>query len=102
MKVLIKEIKPYVKLYRDDRTGIAWVADGSSGNGHTCHSNIDITGSVRGMKNLGYWKKDARTVRSHGFIYNIDTFICSDEYDKIAAEYCQCVACLERKEKEKK
>ena len=99
MKKLIKEIKPYVKLYRDEKSGIAWIENGSTGCGHSCHANIDTSGSVRGMKNLGYWKKDARTVRSHGFIYNIDSFCCSDEYDNIAAEYCACTACLERKSK---
>ena len=31
------------------------------------------------MKNLGYWGKDDRTVRSHGFIYNIDTFVVDEK-----------------------
>ena len=97
-KKLIKNIGEYQNLYRDDRTGIAWVEDGSTGCSHTCHSNIDATGSVRGIKKLGCWKKSARTVRSHGFIYNIDTMLVSDEYDKIAAEYCSCIGCTERRE----
>lgn len=98
-KQYIKEIKTYVELYRDDRTGIAWVVDGSTGMGFSCHSNISTTGSVRGMKQLGYWGKADRVVRSHGFAYNIDTLIVSDELDKIAAEYCNCQACLERRAK---
>lgn len=42
--------------------------------GHSCHANIDVTGSVRGMKNSDTGQND-RTVKSHGFIYNIDTFV---------------------------
>ena len=67
VKQLITEVAPYVKLYRDTRTGIAWVANGTVGLGHSCHPNIDASGSVRGMKARGYWRKDDRTVRSHGF-----------------------------------
>ena len=70
-KQFIRNVKPYAKLYRDTTTGIAWIEDGSSGCGWSVHSNIDITGSVRGMKYLGYWGKKDRTVRSHGYIYNL-------------------------------
>lgn len=95
----IGNVKPYVDLYRDDRTGIAWVVDGSTGMGHSCHASIDASGSVRGMKKLGYWGKKDRVRRSNGLNYNIDTFVVSDELDEIAAEYCNCEACLERRAK---
>ena len=51
------------------------------------------------MKKLGYWGKEDRTVRSHGFIYNIDTFVVdeADPYDVLAAEECQCASCIERR-----
>jgi hypothetical protein len=86
----IKTIAPYIELYRDEKTGIAWVENGSTGNGHTCHPNIDASGSVRGMKKLGYWKQDDETVRSHGFIYNTSKLVVDDEYDEIARQYCRC------------
>jgi len=89
-KIKIQEIRPHVTLYRDDLTGIAWVENSSTGCGHSAHPNIDATGSVRGMKDLGYWDKNARTVRTHGFIYNIDSYVVTDELDHIAAEHCQC------------
>ena len=98
-KQFIREIKPYVKLYRDDRTGIAWIEDGSTGCGHSVHANIDASGSVRGMKHLGYWRKTDRVVRIHGFAYNIDTYVVNGELDEIAAEECRCWACLERRER---
>ena len=89
-KQLIKQIEEYVELYRDARTGIAWVENGKTGNEHSAHPNINATGSVKGMKKLGYWAKDARTVRCHGTIYNIDSFVVTDAYDDIARQYCQC------------
>ncbi|WP_157931612.1 hypothetical protein [Mycobacteroides abscessus] len=86
----LQEIRPHVTLYRDSDSGIAYVEDGSTGNGHSAHPNIDATGSVAGMKALGYWAADAQTVESHGFIYNIDAFVVDGELDRIAAEHCQC------------
>lgn len=92
-KTLIKEIKPYIELYRDERTGIAWVENGSAGIRHSVHPNIDITGSIRGMKKLGYWKQDDVTVKSHGYIYNVSKVVVSDDYDQIAKDNCRCVGC---------
>ena len=46
-KRFIKEVKPYCNLYIDDKTGIAWIEDGTMGIGHSVHPNIDITGSVK-------------------------------------------------------
>jgi hypothetical protein len=97
MKRLIKEVKPNANLYIDDNTGIAWIEDGSTGMGHSVHPNIDITGSVRGMKDRGYWGKHDKIVRSHGWQYNISKFVISDELDNIVADYCQCECCKERR-----
>ncbi len=106
MKSLIREIVPGKTLYKDTTTGIAWIHDGASGCGISIHANIDASGSVRGMKKRGYWEKDARTIRSHGFVYNIDTFIHDwDEkspmrkYEDIVEKECRCQACLERRSK---
>lgn len=89
-KALIKVIRPHVKLYRDQKTGIAWVEDGTTGTGHSCHPNIHSSGSVRGMKAKGYWDKGGKTVRSHGWTYNIDKISMSGELDEIAADNCNC------------
>lgn len=58
MKQKLQDVRPYATLYRDDRTGIAWVENGSTGLGHSAHPNIHASGSVRGMKSLGYWSKE--------------------------------------------
>jgi hypothetical protein len=87
---LVREIQPHVNLYQDTKTGIAWVENGRAGIGHSAHPNISETGSVRGMKEQGYWDKNARTVESHGWIYNTDVLIVSDELDEIARQHCQC------------
>lgn len=97
MKQFIRQIKEHVNLYRDDKSGIAWIEDGRTGSGISVHSNIDSSGSVSGMKSLGYWRKIDRTVRSHGWIYNIDSFVCDNELEMIVADECRCQGCLERK-----
>lgn len=50
MKKFIRSIEEHVNLYRDDKNGIAWIEDGRTGLGISIHANIDISGSVRGMK----------------------------------------------------
>ena len=89
-KTFVRELSPHIELHRCPRTGVAWVENGRTGAGHSCHPNIDVTGSVRGMKERGYWRKTDRTVRTHGFIYNIDKCIVGDSLDRIAMQNCQC------------
>lgn len=36
------------------------------------YANIHYTGSVKGMKNLGYWDKSDTCIRCGQWIYNID------------------------------
>lgn len=96
-KRLLKEVKPYCSLYIDDTTGIARIEDGSTGTGHSVHPNIDISGSVRGMKTLGYWDKSDKVVRSHGWQYNISRFLASGELEEIVAAHCQCEECRKRR-----
>lgn len=103
-KQFIREVKPYARLYKDTNTGIAWIEDGSTGCGFSVHANIDSSGSVIGMKNLGYWGQNDRTVRSHGFIYNIDSFVCNkeNEFEMIVANECTCQGCIERRKTQMK
>lgn len=88
--MLVRRIPPHAALFRDPKTGIAWVEDGSSGLGHTAHANIASSGLVAQMKRKGAWGKDDRAVRSHGFIYNIDSCIVSNKLDRIARDACRC------------
>lgn len=90
-KELIREFDPYHKLYRDTKTGIAWVENTSDGIAHTCHPNISASGSARGMKTRKFWGEKDRTVRCRGFIYNIDLFVLDgDVWDQEAALACRC------------
>jgi len=90
MKEKIKEIAEYITLYWCPRTGIAWVENSKTGNGHSAHPNIDATGSVKGMKSRGFWKQHDRTVKTNGAIYNIDKLVVTDALDEIARQYCRC------------
>lgn len=97
MTTLVREVRKYVELHRDRRNGIAWVEDGTSGCGHSCHANIDESGSVEGMRNLyPSWHK-GRILKSHGFYYNIDSLVVTSELDQLAADECRCQACIERR-----
>lgn len=86
---LVRVLQPHVELHRDRKTGIAWVEDGRSGCGHSCHPNIDVTGSVPGMKKR-FWGEDAVVVRSHGYHYCTSRFSASDYLDQVAAINCRC------------
>ena len=99
MRKAVRQIQPGVILYRDDLNGLAWIEDGRTGLGVSVHPNISNTGSVRGMIDRGYWHKKDRTIRSHGWIYNIDRFVCDkdDELEMIVADECNCSACIERR-----
>lgn len=99
MKQFIREIEENVNLYRDDKSGIAWIEDERTGLGISVHANIHSSGSVTGMKNLGCWGKKDRTARSHGFIYNIDSFVCDkeNELEMVVADECRCQGCIKRR-----
>ena len=83
---------------RDYKTGIALVSDGS-GIQTGVHASIHSSGSVRGMKQNGGWRKEDRVVASAGFKFNVDTFVCNveEEAERLAAMYCNCVGCRERR-----
>lgn len=92
-KDFIKEIAPYVELYRDPDTRLAWVENGQNGSEHSAHPNIDVTGSIRGMKEQGYWGKNDKVIRANGSYYNVSKKAIHDELDQIAADYCRCEGC---------
>lgn len=96
-KRLIKEVKAHCSLFIDDNTGIAWIENGSTGLTHSVHPNIDKTGSVTGMKRLGYWKKEDKILLSNGYHYNISKFVVGDDLDNVIADYCQCEGCKIRR-----
>ena len=90
-KSFVKQLAPSVALHRDPKNGSAWVEDGRSGTGHSCHPNISASGSVAGMKRRGIWHRSDRTARSHGFIYNISQLSYSDDdFDEVARLACRC------------
>jgi hypothetical protein len=89
-KIFIRNIRPYVDLYQDRKTGIAWIEDGTAGVGISCHPNISDTGSIRGMRAKGWWDKKDRIVRSRGFYYNIDHLSGSGADYEIVRKTCDC------------
>ena len=101
MKEFVKEIEPGAPLYRDSENGIAWAEDHRTGLGVSVHPNIDASGSIEGMVARGYWRRDDRIARSHGWIYNIDRLAYNreDSVERVVAEECMCESCQERRAK---
>ena len=90
-KTLLRTVRPHVTLHRCPRTGLAWVEDRTTGTATSAHPNISATGSVRGMKDRGYWQRDAATLRTRGFIYNVSvTAPESTDDDRLALAECRC------------
>lgn len=107
MKTTVKIISPNKTLFRDPISGIAWVEDGSTGMRHSCHPNIDQSGSAAGMIARGTWEKHDILIKTQGFIHNASQLLSGGpEPDSdlnltaIAAEACQCRGCQQRRELE--
>jgi hypothetical protein len=98
----VREIEPHVNLFRDPRNGIAWIENGRTGTSHSCHPSIDRTGNLTGMRKNGGWG-NATVVQSHGFKYNVDSFVINkeDPFDLLVAQECQCSGCEKRRKEEK-
>ncbi len=60
------------------------IHNGSTGNGHSAHPNIDTSGSVKGMKAIGYWGQHDVIASAHGNNYNMSKLVISDDLDKLA------------------
>lgn len=90
MKTKIRDVSPTAALFRDTKTGLAWVENCSAGIAHSAHPNISASGSVRGMVSRGYWKREDRKVRVRGFVYNVSRVVSSDPLDEIARAECRC------------
>lgn len=60
------------------------IENGTAGIGHSAHPNIDASGSVKGMKKLGYWRENDITYKQGGHIYNLSSVVISDPIDALA------------------
>lgn len=100
-RMKLRDIKPYVTLYRDPDTGIAWIEDGETGTGISVHPSIDDSGSLAGMRKL-HWGDTAKVVRFRGFYYNLSSFVAQKDskYDQIVANECRCEDCRIRRKAE--
>lgn len=85
---------PEQKHYRVKETGdlcslpiianqVCVIENYSVGIGHSAHPNIDQSGSVEGMKNLGYWHKTDLIIKARGFYYNMSLIATSCLLDEL-------------------
>lgn len=67
-----------------ERNGIVSIENGSVGIGHSCHPNIDVTGSLTGMRQRYQSWREGKIVRAGGFYYNKSSIVISDPLDLLA------------------
>ena len=79
----VKETRWLCSLPKAYKGNLFCIENYSAGVEHSAHPNIDASGSVAGMKKLGYWRKDAVINRTHGAIYNMSLVVCSDPLDEL-------------------
>lgn len=98
---VVKKIDEETLIYRDERTGMAFAK--KRGENFSIHPNIHKSGSVKGMKKLGFWGKKDRVVRVGDFSYNTDIIVFDyadsklRELEEEIAKHCLCVGCISRK-----
>lgn len=68
----------------NESNGIVSIENGSTGTGHSCHPNIDVSGSLTGMKQRYKSWREGKIVRSRGFYYNKSSIVISDPLDLLA------------------
>ena len=98
----IRKLDDTTTLYRDNRTGIAFVRDSVRGCSWSVHPSISTSGSVNGMRKLGHWEKEDKVVRCHGAYINTSHVVIDNEYDEILARECMCQECIRRRETQQK
>jgi hypothetical protein len=93
-KKLVRAVGPTAKLFRDKKTGVAWVEDvqGNVTVTHAAHPRIEEPGRVSLMVKNGMWKKTDRVVKCGPAAYNIDVRACTTPLDYLAANACACGA----------
>ena len=70
--------------FKKYETGIVIVENRSAGIGHSAHPNIHKSGSIEGMKKLGYWNRKDKIVEAGDYLYNVSKVVISDELDLLA------------------
>ena len=90
----IRKLDDTATLYRDNRTGIAFVRDSVRGCSWSVHPSISTSGSVNGMRKLGYWEKEDKVVRCHGAYINTSHVVLDNEYYRALVVTFRRIACV--------
>lgn len=106
---LIPEIHPeapdHIFRYRVLETGdlvslpilnaVCRIKNYSAGIEHCAHPNISVTGSVSGMRKLGYWRKTDIVYRQGSAWYNVSQIVTSHLLDELCLALedtgCKCL-----------
>lgn len=96
--MLIREIGPRVRLYRDAETGVAWIQD-EKNNVISAHPFIGYFENIspETLVNLHIWGRSDRIVNVNGRFFNTDICDTDDKLMAITAEECRCKACEEKR-----
>ena len=80
------ENKEYLISIPNKKKGIIGIKNYSQGFMNIAHPNIDSSGSVSGMKKLGYWGKTDKIEKVFGCNVNKSKIVISDEIDNFIAK----------------
>lgn len=85
------------KIYRNIKTGIAFVDDTEHGVIWSCHPMLSSDASIQMTRVNGIWKKEASIARNNGFIFNVDELDIVNPYNRLMLNYCECRGCRRRR-----
>lgn len=88
---LVKQIDEDVKLYMDDKTGIAWLVDSKTGARYCPHPSIPSHTDLYSRWSGG--GKERIKIGIAGLTYDVSVSTISNSYDQIAKDNCLCVCC---------
>ena len=93
----VSKVGPKQQMYQSNRHGLVWIENEQTVDYHSCHPYVMSKDGVVKKTKKKHWKPSDRIVQQDGRFYNVDERRMNDQWDRIAAGYCKCEACEERR-----
>ena len=96
-RIHIAKVGPEQQMYQNDKHGLVWIENEATASYHACHPYVSSKDEVIRRIKQKDWKKKERFVGQNRRYYNVDRREMNDQWDRIAAGYCKCKTCEERR-----